>query len=62
MGGVGPDLVVVLQPALDDRARFGQAGEDLLVQAFVAEATVEALDEGVLRRLAGRNENKRRAC
>jgi hypothetical protein len=33
--------------------RVGEAGEDLLVEAFVAKPAVEALDEAVLLRLAG---------
>ena len=34
---VGPDEVVVEPPALDDGAGLGEAGEDLLVQALVAQ-------------------------
>jgi hypothetical protein len=42
------DVVVVDAPALDDGAGLGQDGEDLLVQALVAEPAVEAFDEAVL--------------
>jgi hypothetical protein len=52
MGGAWSDLVVIEPPALDDSASFGQIGEDLLVQAFVTQLAVEALDEAVLLRLA----------
>src|SRR3989344_2697419 len=53
--GVGPDVVVVDAPALDDGAGFGQEGEDLLVQALVPQPAVEALDEAVLLRPARRD-------
>ena len=52
VGRVRPDEIVVEPPALDDGAGLGEAGEDLLVQALVAEPAVEALDEAVLLRLA----------
>ena len=52
-GRVRPRLLVVLRPALDAGPGLGEAGEDLLVWAFVAEAADEALDEGVLYWLAG---------
>jgi len=50
---MGAAAVVILPPRLDDRARFRQAAKHVLVQAFVAQLAVEALDEGVLHRLAG---------
>src|SRR5665213_3417984 len=48
---VRPASVVVLAPGLDRPASFGERLEDMLVEALVAEAAVEAFDEGVLRRL-----------
>jgi hypothetical protein len=53
---VGPDCIVVYAPALDDLARVRQAEEPVFVQALVAEAAVEALDVGILVRLARVNE------
>ncbi len=47
--------VVVQSPIFDDLAGFFQRKELVLVQAFVAEATVEALDICVLRRLPRRD-------
>jgi hypothetical protein len=55
VGRVRPDVIVAQPPAFDDGAGFGQGGEDLLVQALTARATVEALDEAVLLWLAGRD-------
>ncbi|SSP03799.1 Uncharacterised protein [Acinetobacter baumannii] len=52
---VRPDVVVVDAPAFDDGAGLGQGGEDLLVQALVAEPAVEAFDEAILLRLARRD-------
>src|SRR3712207_4329967 len=51
-------LVVVEPPSLDDAARLGQAREPALVETFLAEAAVEALDRGVLHRLAGIDEEQ----
>ena len=48
MGGVRPHPVVVLTPALDQHAGFGQGSEDFLVQALVPELAVEAFYEAVL--------------
>ena len=52
MGAVG---VVVPPPFFDDPTGFWQAAEHVLVQAFVAETTVEAFHEGVLHRFARRD-------
>jgi len=46
-------LVVVDPPLLDDAACRCHAAEQVLVEAFVAEAAVQALDEAVLGWLAG---------
>ncbi len=48
---VGPLGIVVHPPGLDDRPRLLQRREPVYIQAFVAEAAVEGLDEGVVRRL-----------
>jgi hypothetical protein len=37
-----PGLIIVQPPAFDDLSRFGQASEQMLVQALVAQAAVEA--------------------
>jgi hypothetical protein len=49
---VRPDLVVVASPSSNLLTRLRERFEPLLVQTFVAELAVEALDVGVLRRLA----------
>lgn len=48
-------MVVVEPPAFDDNSGLVERGEDLLVQALVAKEIVEAFDEAVLMRFAGRN-------
>src|SRR3954451_20502747 len=45
-----PVMVVVDQPSLDDLAGGVQAAEQVLVEAFVAETTVEVLHEAILHR------------
>jgi hypothetical protein len=40
--------VVVGSPFFDDLARLFEAGEQVLVEAFVAQPSVEALDEAIL--------------
>ena len=55
MGGVRADLVVIEPPALEQAPGLGKGLEDLLVQELVAQPADEALDEGVLLGLAGRN-------
>ncbi len=49
---MGPDEVIIVTPTRDDLACVGQTPESMLVQAFIAESAVEALNEGVLHRLA----------
>ena len=44
--------VVVGPPFFDDVACLGEVGEQMLVEALVAQAAVEALDEAVLHRFA----------
>ena len=51
--GVRSDPVVFRTPVFDERMGVVEAEEVVLVQALVAEAAVEALDVGVLHRLAG---------
>ena len=55
MRRVRPDVVVVEPPALDHGAGLGEVGEDLFVQALVAQLAVEALGGAVLLRLARRD-------
>src|SRR3954453_6306415 len=45
-----PVMVVIDPPSLDDLSGGAQAAEQVLVEAFVAEATVEALHEAILHR------------
>lgn len=47
--------VVVDPPFFDDLARLFEVGEQVLVEALVAQAAVEALDEAILHRFARRN-------
>ena len=49
---MGPDVVVVVAPEGQFAAGISQAVEDFLVQAFVAQAVVEAFDVAILLRLA----------
>jgi hypothetical protein len=44
--------IVVDAPTFDYSASLGEAVKDLLIQAFVSKASVEALDECILRRLS----------
>ena len=52
---VGAMGVVVPPPFFDDPTGLWQASEHVLVQAFVAEAAVQAFHEGVLHRFARRD-------
>lgn len=48
-------VVVVVAPCRNQVTGMAQAGEQVLVEAFVQQTTVEALDEAVLHRFAGRD-------
>ena len=48
-----PDVVVIVAPERQRSTGIGQAVEDFLVEAFVAQAAVEGLDVAVLLRLSG---------
>ena len=50
---VRSECVVVGPPFFDDLSGVWQAGEEMLVEALVAQPAIEALDEAVLGRLAG---------
>jgi len=50
---MGPHGVIVAAPFFESGAGLGERGEQRLVQELVPEPAVEALDEGVLDRLAG---------
>lgn len=50
---MGPDLVVVSAPSFQLFSRIRKRQEPVSVQARGPEASVEGLDEGVVRRLAG---------
>ena len=45
--------VVVDLPCFDDPARFSEVGEEMFVEALVAQPAIEGLDEAVLRWFAG---------
>ena len=51
---VWASCVVVDLPCFDDPSGFGKVAEQVLVEPFVAQPAVEALDEAVLGRPAGR--------
>ena len=53
MGSIG---VVLDPPVLDDPPGLGDGDEPVLVEAFVVEPPVEALDVGILDRFAGPDE------
>jgi len=52
---VGPSDIVIDAPSFDRISSFGEGQEYVFVDAFVSKSTVEAFDEGVLRRLSWRN-------
>ncbi|CAB3773018.1 hypothetical protein LMG29660_07253 [Burkholderia puraquae] len=58
MSAMGPTLVVKLSPAFDEYLGLGPAAEPFAIQQFVAQLAVEALDESVLPRAAGRDEGR----
>jgi hypothetical protein len=60
-GPVRPILVVVSEPSLHPFGRIRKRQEPVGVQALTAEAAVERLDEGVVRRLAWPREVERDA-
>ncbi len=49
------DIIVVLSPSIQHSADLGKRGEERLVEQFIAQACIEALDESVQCRLAGRD-------
>ena len=51
--GMRPDEVVVVSPERQLATGLGEAVEDFLVEAFVAQASIEAFVEGVLLRPSG---------
>ena len=52
-GEVRADPVIVVRaPVFDEESGFGQGAKPMLVEAVVAQGTIEALDEGVLHRFA----------
>ncbi len=52
---MGPEVVVVVPPVSQHLTGMAETGEQRLIQAFVTQASVEALDEAVLLRLAWRD-------
>ena len=57
----GRSALVVLPPIFNDSPGMGEIREPVFVETFVAKRAVEALNEGVLRRLAGLDELQRDA-
>ena len=57
MGAVRPLLVVEPPPAFDEELGLGTTAEPIAIEQFVARLAVEALDEAVLPRAAGRDEH-----
>ena len=53
---VRPKGIVIVPPTLHDGPGQGKAHEPMLVEAFVAQPPVEALDVGILDGLAGIDE------
>ncbi len=53
---VGALLVVIPTPFGDQLPSVVQAGEPVIVEAFIPESAIEAFDEGVLGGLAGLNQ------
>lgn len=49
------ECVAVDPPFYDDVAGLRQAGEEMLIEAFVTQPAAEALDEAILDRLARRD-------
>ena len=54
-GTVRPGVVVIVFPSRQRRASLRKRSKQRLIEEFVAQACVEALDEGILGRLAGRD-------
>ena len=52
---VWPEGVIVAPPVSEHEPDVGHRGEHCLVEAFVAQTAIEALDEAVLHRLVGRD-------
>lgn len=52
-------MVVVGPPLVDFMSSIGQAQKPVLIEAAIAELAVEALDEGILCRLARLDEGQR---
>ena len=50
---MGSGRIVVVSPGPDDLTGMAVIVKQVFVQAFIAQASVEALDEAVLHRLAG---------
>jgi hypothetical protein len=53
---MGPERIVLHTPLLDSLPGFPQTGEPFLIQTFLTEPAIEALNMAVLYRLAGVNE------
>jgi hypothetical protein len=56
MGAMWSPLVIELTPLLDGHLGLGAAAKPFSIQQFIAQLAIEAFDEAVLPRAAGRDE------
>src|SRR5688572_2806247 len=56
---MGPTVIVVVAPRIDNRLRVGDGFEAVHVEALISESAIKTLDKRVLHRLAGPNEVQR---
>ena len=57
---MGSHRFVVDPPAFDDRPGLCERSEDMLVEAFVAQLSIERLNKRILDRFAGPGKTQRR--
>lgn len=55
-GAVRAAVIIIVPPRFDDRLSIGERDELMNVQAFIAEAAVERLDDDILHGFPGPNE------
>ena len=53
--GVRAVCVIIYPPSFDDASSIIKPIEEMFVEALIAQATIEALDEGILSGFAGRD-------
>jgi hypothetical protein len=52
---MGTAMVIIIAPGFDGCPSLGEAQEDMLVKALVAQTAIERFNECILHRLAGRD-------